>query len=477
MKRILFSLLPAFVLTAVLLASLAWGGAPVASAQEMEPGALQVNVSVELAGGEAITLPLAIGEEDLAALLELAPAAAVMEAVTQLAGQEVQTITVAVPAVFTPTEALLRIVSAVAVEAEAEAEPAPPVTTTLTVTVPSPGIDLVPMAASNANLRSSPSTDAAIVGQATAGQALMIQARNVDSSWYQLSDGSWVAAFLVENAPQGLPVALDDETILTQTVPATVTSQALVLRAGPDVDESSLGSYADGTIVAVLGQAPGGEWFEVATPDGLRGWMAADFLELSAPAEEVPESAEAALPVSVSGQVVDEAGEGIGGIVVAAGSPDADEASRVEATTGADGAFVLELAPGSTGTWTVEIAGVGCDSRIVNDRCQLFGYFAATPAVEVDLPAEEPVTLAYAEAVSFIAGSVVDAEGNALEGGIRVVGEREDGARTSGETSSTGKFVLPAAAGVWTVSVEGGPALEVEVPERSAPEPVELTLE
>ena len=72
---------------------------------------------------------------------------------------------------------------------------------------------------------------------------------------------------------------------------------------------------------------------------------------------------------------------------------------------------------------------------------------------------------------------MVDAEGNALEDGIRVVGEREDGARTSGETSSTGKFVLPAAAGVWTVSVEGGPALEVEVPERSAPEPVELTLE
>ena len=235
-----------------------------------------MNVSVELAGGEAITLPLAIGEEDLAALLELAPAAAVMEAVTQLAGQEVQTITVAVPAVFTPTEALLRIVSAVAVEAEAEAEPAPPVTTTLTVTVPSPGIDLVPMAASNANLRSSPSTDAAIVGQATAGQALMIQARNVDSSWYQLSDGSWVAAFLVENAPQGLPVALDDETILTQTVPATVTSQALVLRAGPDVDESSLGSYADGTIVAVLGQAPGGEGsrWHAGRPARL---MAADF--------------------------------------------------------------------------------------------------------------------------------------------------------------------------------------------------------
>ena len=473
MKRILFSLLPAFVLTAVLLASLAWGGAPIARAQEMEPGALQVNVSVELAGGEAVTLPLAIGEEDLAALLELAPAAAVMEAVTQLAGQEVQTITVAVPAIFTPTEALLRIVSSV----EVEAEPEPPVTTTLAITVPSPAIDLVPMATANANLRSGPSTDTAIVGQAIAGQALMIQARNVDGSWYQLGDGSWVVAFLVENAPQGLPVALDDETILTQTVPATVTSQALVLRAGPDVDENSLGSYADGTIVAVLGQAPGGEWFEVATPDGKRGWMAADFLELSAPAEEVPESVEAALPVSVLGQVVDEAGEGIGGIVVAAVPPDADEALRVEATADDDGAFVLELAPGSTGAWTVEIAGVGCDSRIVNDRCQLFGYFAATPAVEVDLPAEEAVTLAYAEATSFIAGSVVDAEGNVLQGGIRVVGEREDGARTSGETSSTGKFVLPAAAGVWTVSVEGGPSIEIEVPERSAPEPIELTLE
>ena len=471
MKRILLSALPAFVLTAVLIVSLAWTGMPVARAQETETAAaLQLDVTVELADGEVITLPLVIEQDDLFALMEQAPISSVVAAAAQLVGREVQTITIAVPAVFTPTAALLRIVSSV------EVEPTPAVTTTLAITVPSPAIDLVPVATANANLRSGPSTDADILGQAASGQALMLKARNVDGSWFQLVDGSWVAAFLVENAPDNLPIVIDGGVIISETVPATVTSQALVLRAGPNADEDSLGSYADGAVVAVLGRAPGGEWLEVVTPDGKRGWMSAAFLELSAPVGEVPETV-SAVPASISGQVVDEAGEGIGGIVVAASSPDADETLRVEATTDADGAFVLDLAPGSTGIWTVEVAGVGCDSRIVNARCQLFGYYAATPAVAVEAPAEEPVTLAYAEATSFIAGSVVDAEGNPLEDGIRVIGEREDGARTSGETSSTGKFVLPAAVGVWTVSVEGGPAIEVEVPEKSAPEPIELTLE
>ncbi len=350
------------------------------------------------------------------------------------------------------------------------------VTTTLAITVPSsPAIDLVPAAISNANLRSAPSTDAEIVGQATAGQALMLQARNVDGSWYQLVDGSWVAAFLVENAPQDLPVVIDGEVLVSKTVPATVTSQALVLRANPDADADSLGSYAQGTVVAVLGRSSSGNWLEVAAPDGKRGWMSAAFLELSAPLDEVLETG-STLPISLLGQVVDQVGAGIGDVVVTALPPTGDVAQSVEATTDADGMFTLEFAAGSEGIWTVQVSEVGCDSRIVNDRCQLFGYYAAIPTVDVSMAALEPVTLAYTEATSFIAGEVVDDQGNPVKGGIRVLGERQDGARTSGETSSAGAFVLPAAAGVWTVGAEGGSAVEVEVPEKSAPEPIELTL-
>lgn len=476
MKRISLGVLSALLLATVLIASLAWAGTPAALAQETgAAAALRLDVTIELADGDVITLPLTIAQEDLFALLELPAVATAVEAVAPMVGQEMQTITVAVPAIFTPTAAALHIVSSV------PAVPEPPITTTLAITVPAPApmpaVDLVPIATANANLRAAPTTSANIVGQASTGQALMIRARNVDRSWYQLADGSWVAAFLVENAPQDLPIVVDGGVVLTETVPATVTSQALVLRAGPAADENSLGSYAEDTVVAVVGLSPDGDWLEVVTPDGKQGWMSAAFLELSVPQEALPESAVSALPASITGVVVDKAGKGIGGIVVTASSPSGDKALSVEATTGEDGAFVLDLAAGSTGTWAVEITGVGCASRIVNERCQLFGYYAAVPAAKADVTASEAVTLTYAEAVSFIAGSVVDAEGNALQGGVRVAGEREDGARTSGETSSSGKFVLPAAPGVWTVSTEGGPSVEVKVPERSAPEPIELTRE
>jgi hypothetical protein len=38
------------------------------------------------------------------------------------------------------------------------------------------------------------------------GQAVTITGRSADSAWYQLSDGSWLFAELVDNAPADLPV-------------------------------------------------------------------------------------------------------------------------------------------------------------------------------------------------------------------------------------------------------------------------------
>jgi hypothetical protein len=58
----------------------------------------------------------------------------------------------------------------------------------------------------NANLRAGPGTNYQIAGYARAGQSLTLVARTSDSQWYQLNTGQWIAAFLVNGAPQ-LPVS------------------------------------------------------------------------------------------------------------------------------------------------------------------------------------------------------------------------------------------------------------------------------
>ena len=57
-----------------------------------------------------------------------------------------------------------------------------------------------------ANLRSGPGVNYAIVGKAQAGQQIIIVARNAAGTWYQLNDGKWIAAFLVNNPPN-VPVS------------------------------------------------------------------------------------------------------------------------------------------------------------------------------------------------------------------------------------------------------------------------------
>ncbi len=63
-----------------------------------------------------------------------------------------------------------------------------------------------PTAASNADLHTGPGTSFAVGGNATAGQSLSIIAITSSSDWYKLSNGLWIATFLVRGGPGGLPV-------------------------------------------------------------------------------------------------------------------------------------------------------------------------------------------------------------------------------------------------------------------------------
>lgn len=101
----------------------------------------------------------------------------------------------------------------------------------LTVDTQAPGVEVVSVTAveatstpttaptatanRNANLRGGPGTSYPVVGSVRTGQALAIVGRNGAGDWLQLTDGEWIAAFLVNNAPPDI-----------QSVPAQSTDQA-----------------------------------------------------------------------------------------------------------------------------------------------------------------------------------------------------------------------------------------------------------
>lgn len=71
----------------------------------------------------------------------------------------------------------------------------------------------------SANLRAGPGTNNAIVGGAQPGQKLKVSGCNTACDWYQVGDGQWIAAFLVEPAD---PAAAAVSNLPTGLTPATV---------------------------------------------------------------------------------------------------------------------------------------------------------------------------------------------------------------------------------------------------------------
>jgi endonuclease YncB( thermonuclease family) len=59
----------------------------------------------------------------------------------------------------------------------------------------------------SANLRAGPGTNNAIVGGAQPGQQLKVSGCNSACDWYQVGDGQWIAAFLVEPVDSDSPAA------------------------------------------------------------------------------------------------------------------------------------------------------------------------------------------------------------------------------------------------------------------------------
>lgn len=72
-----------------------------------------------------------------------------------------------------------------------------PITTTLGITI---------SVTKASNLRSGPGTNYAIVGGSHSGDILLVVATNKDKTWLKTKNGEWIAAFLVNLIPVGLPI-------------------------------------------------------------------------------------------------------------------------------------------------------------------------------------------------------------------------------------------------------------------------------
>lgn len=86
-----------------------------------------------------------------------------------------------------------------------------------------------------------------------------------------------------ESAPAPTPVP-----VVAFSGDATVNVKGLNMRSGPGTQFESLGSFAAGTRLSLLGKDSSGAWANVKSAEGVVGWMSVKYVTLSVPIENVP---------------------------------------------------------------------------------------------------------------------------------------------------------------------------------------------
>jgi hypothetical protein len=60
-----------------------------------------------------------------------------------------------------------------------------------------------------ANIRAGPGTTYEVIDTVDVSHMLLVTGRNEAGDWYQLGNGKWIAAFLVDAPPDNLPIVID----------------------------------------------------------------------------------------------------------------------------------------------------------------------------------------------------------------------------------------------------------------------------
>ena len=186
----------------------------------------------------------------------------------------------------------------------AAATPAPQVTATepAPTEIAAPTSDAKVTVLGEMNIRSGPSTEYEVVGDAVAGEEFSITGKNEDGNWWQIDfrgESGWIyAPFVIAAEAEEVPVvsaamtetpASDEET--TGTSPTTVVPIVTVggdmnIRSGPGEAYDRIGGATAGEAFAITGRNADGDWWQIDF-DGQDGWIFAPFVT-AADADNVP---------------------------------------------------------------------------------------------------------------------------------------------------------------------------------------------
>ena len=118
------------------------------------------------------------------------------------------------------------------------------------------------------------------------------------------------------------------------------------------------------TRLRLLGQSPGGEWFNVLSDEGINGWVSADIV-LAAYDGPPPPVIFPKDVYEIIGSVFTELGTPVSGI----GFAIVQGARRTDAVTDASGNFYAFLPQSLTGAWEVSYVSVACTSNTMDVNC------------------------------------------------------------------------------------------------------------
>lgn len=117
--------------------------------------------------------------------------------------------------------------------------------------LPTPTLTGPAVVIEQANLRAGPGTDYERMGNAEPGELVTLTGRNAAGDWYQLASGAWIAAFLVEGAPAGLPVVAAPAAAPANTAVAAVTPGPAPATVPPGAAAAQLIRVIDGDTIQV----------------------------------------------------------------------------------------------------------------------------------------------------------------------------------------------------------------------------------
>ena len=72
------------------------------------------------------------------------------------------------------------------------------------------------------------------------------------------------------------------------SVECTVIARSLRLRSGPSTDTAVVAGLANGQVLRASARNPEATWVAVQTPEGLSGWVSAEFVSCAQPVDTLP---------------------------------------------------------------------------------------------------------------------------------------------------------------------------------------------